>query len=179
MGPSRVITHHPWICSQTHICSQTSYRGQTDRVEPLLDLAMQVKKESDIFKIVTLIINFSKTILLEMLKLCRVYFAYNIVKLYIIYNEISSKYLDVVMKGSIKSACLSSTSERDTIKSLSYQNKNKSPARRAQKVPIEIPTTCKYKWLFLVVPWGCLQFVIVVFPDHTHLLFLVPNHIKM
>ena len=26
-------------------------------------------------------------------------------------------------------------------------------------------------WLFLVVPWVCLQFVIVVFPDHTHLLF--------
>ena len=26
--------------------------------------------------------------------------------------------------------------------------------------------------LFLVMPWGCLQFVIVVFPDHTHLLFL-------
>ena len=25
--------------------------------------------------------------------------------------------------------------------------------------------------LFLVVPRGCLQFVIVVFPDHTHLLF--------
>ena len=24
--------------------------------------------------------------------------------------------------------------------------------------------------LFLVVPQGCLQFVIVVFPDHTHLL---------
>ena len=24
--------------------------------------------------------------------------------------------------------------------------------------------------LFLTVPWGCLQFVIVVFPDHTHLL---------
>ena len=22
-----------------------------------------------------------------------------------------------------------------------------------------------------MVPWGCLQFVIVVFPDHTHLLF--------
>ena len=27
--------------------------------------------------------------------------------------------------------------------------------------------------LFLAVPSGCLQFVIVVFPDHTHLLFLV------
>ena len=27
-------------------------------------------------------------------------------------------------------------------------------------------------WLFLVVPWVCLQFVIVVFPDHTQLLFL-------
>ena len=26
--------------------------------------------------------------------------------------------------------------------------------------------------LFLAVPGGCLQFVIVVFPDHTHLLFM-------
>ena len=26
--------------------------------------------------------------------------------------------------------------------------------------------------LFLAVPWGCLRFVIVVFPDHNHLLFL-------
>ena len=24
------------------------------------------------------------------------------------------------------------------------------------------------EWLFLVVPWVCLHFVIVVFPDHTH-----------
>ena len=31
-------------------------------------------------------------------------------------------------------------------------------------------------WLFLAVPQGCLQFVIVVFPDHTHLLFLVLVH---
>ena len=28
------------------------------------------------------------------------------------------------------------------------------------------------EWLFLVVPQGCLRFVIVVFPVHTHLLFL-------
>ena len=27
-------------------------------------------------------------------------------------------------------------------------------------------------WLFLAVPRVCLQFVIVVCPDHTHLLFL-------
>ena len=27
-------------------------------------------------------------------------------------------------------------------------------------------------WLFLAVLWVCLQFAIVVFPDHTHLLFL-------
>ena len=27
-------------------------------------------------------------------------------------------------------------------------------------------------WLFLGVPWVCLQFVIVVFPNHTHLIFL-------
>ena len=30
--------------------------------------------------------------------------------------------------------------------------------------------------LFLAVPWGCLQFVIVVFPDHTHLLVLNQLH---
>ena len=28
-------------------------------------------------------------------------------------------------------------------------------------------------WLFFAVPWGCLPFVIVVFPDHTHLLFTI------
>ena len=28
------------------------------------------------------------------------------------------------------------------------------------------------EWFFLVEPWGCLWFVIVVFPDRTHLLFL-------
>ena len=34
--------------------------------------------------------------------------------------------------------------------------------------------------LFLEVQWGCLRFVIVVFPDHTHLLFLRENksHLK-
>ena len=30
--------------------------------------------------------------------------------------------------------------------------------------------------LFLAVPWGCLRFVIVVFPDHTHLLFLLDSN---
>ena len=28
-------------------------------------------------------------------------------------------------------------------------------------------------WLFLTMPWVCLQFVIVVFSDHTHLLILL------
>ena len=32
--------------------------------------------------------------------------------------------------------------------------------------------------LFLTVPRDCLQFVIVVFPDHTHLLFLLLYQIK-
>ena len=32
------------------------------------------------------------------------------------------------------------------------------------------------EWLFLMVPWGCLKFVIVVFPDHIHLLFNSSNH---
>ena len=30
----------------------------------------------------------------------------------------------------------------------------------------------KVERIFLAVPWGCLRFVIVVFPDHTHLLIL-------
>ena len=28
-------------------------------------------------------------------------------------------------------------------------------------------------WLFLTVSWVCLQCVILVFPDHTHLLFSI------
>ena len=31
-------------------------------------------------------------------------------------------------------------------------------------------------WLFLAVPWVSLQFVIVVSPDHTHLLFLLQTN---
>ena len=31
--------------------------------------------------------------------------------------------------------------------------------------------TVNVTWFFLTVPWVGLQFVIVVFPDHTHLLF--------
>ena len=31
--------------------------------------------------------------------------------------------------------------------------------------------------LFLAVPRGCLRFVIVVFPDHTHLLFLISSYL--
>ena len=33
-------------------------------------------------------------------------------------------------------------------------------------------------WLFCAVPRGCLGFVIVVFPDHTHLLFQTGFHLK-
>ena len=29
------------------------------------------------------------------------------------------------------------------------------------------------EWLFLAVPLGCLRFVIVVFPEHTNLLFFI------
>ena len=32
--------------------------------------------------------------------------------------------------------------------------------------------------VFLAMPWGCLQFVIVVFPDPTHLLFLLKKSYK-
>ena len=33
--------------------------------------------------------------------------------------------------------------------------------------------TINVLWLFLIVPWVGLQYVIVVFPDQTHLLFLL------
>ena len=33
--------------------------------------------------------------------------------------------------------------------------------------------------LFLAVPRGCLQFVIVVFPDHTHLLFFIHHQPRL
>ena len=33
-------------------------------------------------------------------------------------------------------------------------------------------------WLFLAVPWVCLQFVIVVFYGHTHLLFFTVFHVE-
>ena len=33
------------------------------------------------------------------------------------------------------------------------------------------------EWLFLAVPWGCLRFVIVLFPDHTHLLYLLLSRV--
>ena len=29
------------------------------------------------------------------------------------------------------------------------------------------------EWLLLTVPWDCLRFLIVVFPNHTHLLFFM------
>ena len=34
-------------------------------------------------------------------------------------------------------------------------------------------------YLFLTVPWGCQQFVIVVFPDHTHYFFILAINVKM
>ena len=33
--------------------------------------------------------------------------------------------------------------------------------------------------LFLAVPRGCLRFVIVVFPDHSHVLFFIMNVIRI
>ena len=35
--------------------------------------------------------------------------------------------------------------------------------------------TINVMWLFVKVPWVGLQYVIVVFPDHTHLHFFCPQ----
>ena len=34
------------------------------------------------------------------------------------------------------------------------------------------------EWLFFEVPWGCLRFVIVIVPDHTHVLFLMKKQLR-
>ena len=38
-------------------------------------------------------------------------------------------------------------------------------------------STVNVLWLFFMVPWVGLQFVIVVFPDHTHLFFKTSRHL--
>ena len=47
--------------------------------------------------------------------------------------------------------------------------------KRELVVLLNMSTLClvMVDWLFLEVPWDCLRFVIVVFPDHIHLLFLI------
>ena len=52
--------------------------------------------------------------------------------------------------------------------------------RRELVALLNLSTWClvMVEQLFLAVPQGCLRFVIVVFPDHTHLLFLVMLHTK-
>ena len=44
---------------------------------------------------------------------------------------------------------------------------------------LNLPSWClvMVEWLFLAVPWGCMRFVIVIFPGHTHLLFLRENRL--
>ena len=36
---------------------------------------------------------------------------------------------------------------------------------------LSLSSWCLVSRLFLEVPWVCLQFVIVVFPDHTHYIY--------
>ena len=45
--------------------------------------------------------------------------------------------------------------------------------KKNRKSPLSSWCLVMVEQLFLVVPRGCLQFVIVVFPDHTHLLFFI------
>ena len=36
----------------------------------------------------------------------------------------------------------------------------------------------RFEWLFLTVAWGCLWFVIMLFPGHTHFLFSIASNQK-
>ena len=52
--------------------------------------------------------------------------------------------------------------------------------KREQVALLNLSSWClvMVEWLFLAVPWGCLRFVIVVFPDHTHVLLLMYHEWK-
>ena len=44
--------------------------------------------------------------------------------------------------------------------------------RKRKLIALLLYFTINVLWLYLTVPWVGLQCVIVVFPDHTHLLFV-------
>ena len=46
---------------------------------------------------------------------------------------------------------------------------NRQPGNKIEEIKL-IKVDVIVVWLFLAMPRVCLQFVIVVFPDHTHLL---------
>ena len=45
---------------------------------------------------------------------------------------------------------------------------------------LSLPSLCLVivVWLLLAVPWVCLQFVVVVFPDHTHFFSYNEAHLQ-
>ena len=47
--------------------------------------------------------------------------------------------------------------------------------RLIARAPLSSWCLVMVEWLFLAVPRGCLQFVIVVFPDHTHYFWSLGN----
>ena len=63
--------------------------------------------------------------------------------------------------------------EPKTVK-FSLQNETVLMGKRELVALLNLSSWClmMVEWLFLAMPRGCLRFVIVVFPDHTHLLFL-------
>ena len=71
--------------------------------------------------------------------------------------------------------CLLLLSMRESVIVLLYVNSNFAISlmrKRELAALLGLPCLCLVivVWLFLAVPCVCLQFGIVVFPDHTHLL---------
>ena len=58
-------------------------------------------------------------------------------------------------------------------KATKYTNKLEGKRERVALLSLSSWCLVIVVWLFLVVPWVCLQCVLVVFPDHTHLLFVI------
>ena len=60
------------------------------------------------------------------------------------------------------------------------QNRNRFMGKRELVALLNVSSRClvMVEWLFLTVPRGCLRFVIVVFPDHTHSLFYMTCYLQ-
>ena len=96
-------------------------------------------------------------------------------------DKISEKYEHFILLGDLNFKMLNGP-KSEKLKQLLYVHASIAiilMGKRELVALLNLSSWClvMIEWLFLAVPWGCLRFVIVVLPDHTHLLFLIFRNI--